>query len=115
MSATLEVKPATVSGGGAVTVSWAITNSSGNAITKADSELTVNVAPTADPLVSGAVVLRDISQDIAAGATVKGSFSADVFGAEIGSQKVFIWVGSRVAGGVTDVQVLGEAPLTITG
>jgi hypothetical protein len=112
LQGTVSVDPTSVSGAQPVTVSYSITNSSGGPIEAATTEILVVVGT--DPELSG-VVLADVSQDIAAGATVDGTVQTDLLGTDLGAQRIGIVSGTRIAGGTTDSQVVAETPITVTG
>jgi hypothetical protein len=99
-----------VTGGQPVTISYSITNASGRPIEAATTEILVLIGADLD--LSG-VVLADISQNIAAGATVDGSLQSDLFGAEIGTQSIGIMTGTRITGGTTDSQVIAKSTVTV--
>jgi hypothetical protein len=112
LEATLDVTPTTVGAGGVIDVAYSLTNASDQPIAEATTEIMVIVAPNVE---AGGLVLRDLSQDIAPGATVDGSFTGDLLGASLGEQQVIITVGRRIAGGSVDVQAIAEVPITIDG
>jgi hypothetical protein len=118
--ATLSGVPSTVLGGQKFTLSYSITNKSESNIDKASTSILVEIAPNVQvgpaPIAGGGVDLADISQNIAAGSTVKGSIPIDVSGAPLGPTTVFIDMGTRLAGNsTTDDQVVAVAPTIVKG
>jgi len=116
--ATISGVPSTVSGGHVFTLSYSITNKSANSIDMASTSIVVEIGPNAEvgpyPITNGAVILGDISQNIAAGSTVKGSKLVDVSGTPLGPTKVFIEMGTKLAGNSSeDNQVLAVAPTIV--
>ena len=61
------------------------------------------------------MILADISQDIAARATVKGTVLGNLSGTSPGLQKAYISVGQRITSGTVGDVYPAEVPITVKG
>jgi hypothetical protein len=104
------VQPATVAGGERIRLTYTVTNGSTRSVTATSIEIVILVG---DPNAGSSVLLQDISQEIAPGATVTKSVEASSGGTELGEQTVFIMIGERISGGSANNRVIAEAPITI--
>lgn len=110
LSGALQVDPARVVGGEPIRLTYTVTNGSSRPVTAEAIEIVILVG---DPKAGTSVLLQDISQEIAPGATARQAIDADSGGTDLGEQTVFIMVGERISGGSTNNRVIAEAPVTI--
>lgn len=110
LKATIEVEPTNPVGGESVAISYSITNTSQRPVKESTTEMVILVGAN---IGGTGVLLRDISQDIAAGATVEDTVRGDLAGTSIGPQKVYIMVGERIPGGSTGNRYPAQTPITI--
>ncbi|MGV1036588.1 MAG: toll/interleukin-1 receptor domain-containing protein [Candidatus Nanopelagicales bacterium] len=112
LKATLAVDPGQAFDTDTITISYSITNTSDYNFKRSTTAILVLVGtqPGGD-----AVILTDISQDIAAGATVKGTVLGNLTGTRPGLQQVYISVGQRITSGTTGDVYSAEVPITVKG
>lgn len=112
LKATLEVKPTSAVSTDTLTISYSITNTSNQDFKASETTMTILLGAPG----GGGVQLSDISQDIAAGATVKETVYpslADV-SPRLGPQTVYIDVGQRFPGGSVGDVFPAHVSITIT-
>jgi hypothetical protein len=113
LEGTVEVEPTTVDRSETVKISYSITNTSDQDLEAATTEIVVLLGAQWDQ--GESLILGDISQDIAAGATVEGSIIGDPLAAKPGPQKVSVVAGQRIpsGSGTINSQLVAETPITI--
>jgi hypothetical protein len=110
LKATLAVDPTQAFSTDTISISYSITNTSDYNFTRATTQIEVLVSPQPG---GDAVILTDISEDIAAGATVKGTVLGNLTGTRPGLQKVYITVGQRIPSGTVGNVYPAEVPITV--
>lgn len=113
LEATLVVKPAKAVSTDTLTISYTITNTSDYGFKASKTTMTILLG--ASPGGTG-VQLSDISQNIAAGATVRGTVYGSLpdVGARPGHQTVWIDIGQRFPGGSVGNVYPAQVPITVT-
>lgn len=112
LKATLEVDPTEAFGTDTISISYSITNTSDYDFKRSTTEIVVLVGRS--PGGEG-VLLSDISQDIAAGATVKDTLLGNLTGTPPGRQEVYIMVGQRIPSGSMGNMYPAQVPITVKG
>ena len=112
LKATLAVDPKQAFSTDTISISYSITNTSNYNFKRSTTQIEVLVGT--QPGGTG-VILTDISQDIAAGATVKSTVLGNLSGTSPGLQKVYISVGQRITSGTIGNMYPAEVPITVKG
>lgn len=112
LKATLAVDPKQAFSTDTISISYSITNTSNYNFKRSTTQIEVLVGT--QPGGTG-VILTDISQDIAAGATAKGTVLGNLSGTSPGLQKVYISVGQRITSGTIGNMYPAEVPITVKG
>src|SRR5665811_843273 len=110
LKATLAVDPKAAFGTDTISISYSITNTSDFDFKRSATEIVVLVGT--QPGGQG-VILSDVSQDIAAGATVKKTVRGNLSGTSPGLQKVYMMVGQRIPSRSTGNLYPAEVSITV--
>jgi hypothetical protein len=112
LKATLAVDPRAAFSTDTISISYSVTNTSDYNFKRSTTQIEVVVGT--QPGGTG-VILADISQDIAARATVKGTVLGNLSGTSPGLQKAYISVGQRITSGTVGDVYPAEVPITVKG